>query len=80
MVKNTVAGDRLRSFVERIETLEEEKKAVAEQIKEVKAEAKAEGYDAKILALVLKVRKMDPDERDEQEALLSMYLAALEDL
>lgn len=73
----TVAVDRLRSFIERVERLEEDKAAVMEDIKEVFAEAKGEGYDTKILRQVIRLRKMDRADRQEQEALLDLYLSAL---
>ena len=72
-----VAGERLRSFVERIERLEEEKKALQDDIKEVYAEAKGVGFDVKILRQVIRLRKQDREERQEQEELLDIYLAAL---
>ena len=72
-----VARDQLRAFVERIERLEEEKKTIAEDIKEVYGEAKAMGYDTKILRRVISIRKQDHEERMEQEAVLDTYLAAL---
>ena len=75
--QTTVAAGELRAFVERIETLEEEKKAVAEQIKEVMAEAKGRGYDVKTLRKIVVLRKKDPEERSEEEALLDLYLSAL---
>ena len=71
------APDHLRSFIERIERLEEEKKALGEDIKEVYSEAKANGFDTKIMRQVIRIRKMDQDDRDEQEALLETYLNAL---
>jgi uncharacterized protein (UPF0335 family) len=71
------AKEQLRSIVERIERLEEEKQAIAEDIKEVYAEAKANGYDTKTLRAVVRIRKQDTAERQEQEALLDLYLAAL---
>lgn len=74
---DTVAGERLKLFIERIETLEEDKRAVAAEIKDVYAEAKGEGYDAKIMRQVVRLRKMERHERQEQEALLELYLAAL---
>jgi len=74
------ARDRLRLTVERIERLEEEKKEVSEQIKEVYGEAKAVGYDVKALRTVIKLRKQDRQERQEQEALLEVYLDALGEL
>jgi uncharacterized protein (UPF0335 family) len=72
-----IAGDRLKSFIERIERLEEEKKALQEDIKEVFAEAKGTGFDVKIMRQILKLRKMDKDDVDEQEALLEVYKRAL---
>lgn len=72
-----VAGDRLKSFIERIERLEEEKRVIAEDIKEVFAEAKGTGFDVKTMRQVLKIRRMDANERDEQEMLLDVYLRAL---
>lgn len=74
------ARDKLRLTVERIERLEEEKKEVAEQIKEVYGEAKALGYDTKALRSVVKLRKQDRQEREEQEAILEVYLDALGEL
>jgi uncharacterized protein (UPF0335 family) len=71
------AVDQLRSIVERIERLEEEKAALAEDIKEVYAEAKGNGFDTKILRTVVRLRKQDSSERAEQEALLDLYLNAL---
>ena len=71
------AKDQLKSVVERIERLEEEKAALAEDIKEVYAEAKANGFDTKILRTVIRLRKQDKNERQEQEALLDLYLQAL---
>ncbi|MEM9705417.1 MAG: DUF2312 domain-containing protein [Pseudomonadota bacterium] len=73
----TIAADRLRSFIERVERLEEDKAAVMEDIKQVFAEAKGEGYETKILRQVIRLRKMDRSDRQEQEALLSLYLSAL---
>ncbi len=73
----TIAADRLRSFIERVERLEEDKAAVMNDIKEVFAEAKGEGYDVKTLRQVIKIRKMEKAERQEQEAMLDLYLAAL---
>ncbi len=72
-----VARDQLRSFIERIERLEEEKKTIADDIKDVFGEAKGMGFDTKILKEVIKIRKMDRDERMEREAILDTYLAAL---
>ncbi len=73
----TVAADRLRSFIERVERLEEEKAAILNDTKEIYAEAKGEGYDVKILRQVIRIRKMDRAERQEQEAILDLYLSAL---
>ena len=72
-----IAGDRIRSFIERIEHIEEELKALSEGKKEVFAEAKGEGFDVKVLREILKLRKQDQDERDEQESLLDLYMAAM---
>ena len=71
------AKDQLKAFVERIEKLEEEKKAIADDIKDVYAEAKANGYDTKALRAVIRLRKQDADERAEQEAILETYLHAI---
>ncbi len=71
------AREKLRQTVERIERLEEEKREVAEQIKDVYAEAKAFGYDTKVLRTVIKLRKQDRQEREEQESILDVYLLAL---
>ena len=72
-----VSKGQLRSFIERIERLEEEKAALAADVREVYAEAKANGYDPKIMRQVVRIRKMDGNERAEQEALLDTYMAAL---
>jgi uncharacterized protein (UPF0335 family) len=71
------SDDQLRSIVERIERLEEEKKTIAADIKEVYSEAKGDGFDTKILRKVIALRKKDASERDEEEALLETYLRAL---
>ena len=73
----TVAAGQLKSIIERVERLEEEKKEVADQIKEVYAEAKANGFDAKTIRKVVSLRKMRTEEREEEEALLDLYLSAL---
>jgi uncharacterized protein (UPF0335 family) len=73
----TVHGAQLRSIIERIERLEEEKKEVGEQIKEVYAEAKGNGFDVKILRKVISLRKKSADDRSEEEAMLDLYLQAL---
>jgi uncharacterized protein (UPF0335 family) len=72
-----VAADQLRAFVERIERLEEEKKAISDDIKNVYLEAKGSGYDVKILRKVVSLRKKHAHERMEEEAVLDLYLAAL---
>lgn len=72
-----VSADRLRSFVERIERLEEEKAALASDIREVYSEAKGAGFDVKVLRQVTRLRKLDKTARQEQEALLETYLRAL---
>ena len=72
-----IAGERLKSFIERIERLEEEKAGLAADIKEVFAEAKGTGFDVKIIRQILKIRKMDTQDRREQEDLLTLYLQAL---
>jgi uncharacterized protein (UPF0335 family) len=74
---SAVAAEELKQFVERIERLEEEKKALADDIKEVFSELKGRGYDAAIMRMVLKIRKTDRAERQEQEAILDLYLKAL---
>ena len=74
---NGVARDQLRAFVERIERLEEEKKAIGDDIKSVYSESKGCGFDTKALRRVIALRKLDPDERAEQEAILDTYLVAL---
>ena len=72
-----VAAGQLKSFVERIERLEEEKKGIADDIRDVYAEAKGQGFDTKIMRQVLRLRKKDAAERQEEEALLDLYLHAL---
>ena len=72
-----IAGDRLKSFIERIERLEEEKRVLAEDIKEVYAEAKGTGFDTKIMRQIIRLRKRDQDELDEEESLLEVYMRAL---
>lgn len=72
-----IAGDRLKSFIERIERLNEEKKALAEDISEVFAEAKGTGFDVKVMRQVIKIRAMDKDDLDEQETLLDVYKRAI---
>jgi uncharacterized protein (UPF0335 family) len=77
MDASVVAKDQLLSIVERVERLEEEKKGIADDIKEVFAEAKANGYDTKVLRKVISIRKQDQAEREEQDAILDLYLTAL---
>ena len=72
-----IAGERLKSFVERIERLEEEKQALAADIKEVFAEAKGSGFDTRIMRQIIRLRRMDKDDLDEQETLLDVYKRAL---
>ena len=73
-----IAEDRLRSLIERIERLEEEKKAIAGDIRDIFAEAKSAGFDVKVMREILKLRKMDAADRDEKELLLETYRKALE--
>jgi len=73
-----VPGDRICSFIERIERIDEEMKALSDGKKEVFSEAKGEGFDVKVLKEILRLRKQDKDERDEQETLLDVYLKAME--
>ena len=77
MTKTNFAKDQLKSVVERIERLEEEKAALAADIKEVYAEAKGNGYDVKVLRKVVALRKRDLEERKEEEAILDLYLQAV---
>ncbi len=72
-----IQGDQLKNTVERIERLEEEKKTISDDIKEVYAEAKGNGYDVKVLRKVIALRKRDRDERAEEEALIDLYLQAV---
>jgi len=73
-----IATDRLRSLIERIEKLEEDKKEISTDIREVFAEAKSAGFDVKIMRAILKLRKMDAASRDEQEFLIDTYRKALD--
>ncbi|HKG75086.1 MAG TPA: DUF2312 domain-containing protein [Aestuariivirgaceae bacterium] len=75
--KTSFAKGQLKSLVERIEKMEEEKKAIAGDIKEIYAEAKAHGFDTKVLRKVIGLRKKDLHEREEEEAILDLYLHAL---
>jgi uncharacterized protein (UPF0335 family) len=72
-----IAADRLRSIIERIERLEEEKKALSSDIKDIFAEAKSAGFDVKVLRQVLRIRKQEPAEVEETETLLDLYRRAL---
>ena len=72
-----VTADELRQFVERIERLEMEKKDISDQIKEVKAEARGRGYDVRVLAKLISLRKRDRDDVAEEEAVLELYKEAL---
>jgi uncharacterized protein (UPF0335 family) len=72
-----ISGEHLKSYIERIERLEEEKAALAADIKDVFAEAKGNGFDIKIMRQILKLRKMDKADLDEQESLLDLYKRAL---
>ena len=77
MSEGNVASDQLRLFIERIERLEEEKKGINDDIKDVYLEAKATGYDAKIMRQLIRLRKMEPHDRREMQAILQTYMAAL---
>ena len=72
-----IAAGQLRSFIERIERLEEEKKGIADDIRDVFAEAKGNGFDTKIMRQVIRLRKQEPNERQEAEAILDLYMHAL---
>lgn len=72
-----VAAQELKQFIERIERLEEEKKALADDIKDVFAEMKGRGFDTKVVRQVIRIRKQDHAERQEMEAILELYLSAL---
>ncbi|MEW5683422.1 MAG: DUF2312 domain-containing protein [Pseudomonadota bacterium] len=76
-VLNATAQGQLKSIIERIERLEQEKSEINEQIKEVKAEAKGNGFDVKIIAKVIRLRKQDRAKRQEEEAILDLYLSAI---
>jgi uncharacterized protein (UPF0335 family) len=74
---SSVAADQLTSIIERVERLEEEKAGIAGDIKDVYAEAKANGFDVTVLRAIIRLRKKDHDERQEEEAILELYLQAL---
>lgn len=75
--KGGITGEQLKQYIERIERLEEEKRALAGDVREVYAEAKSNGFEPKIMREVIKLRRLDKAEKDEQEALLDTYLQAL---
>lgn len=77
MAEGNVAADQLRLFIERIERLEEEKKGMSDDIRDVYNEAKSQGYDSKTMRAIVRLRKMEKNARDEAEALLETYKAAL---
>jgi uncharacterized protein (UPF0335 family) len=72
-----IAGDQLRSYIERIERLEEEKAALAADVKEIFSEAKGTGFDVKIMRQIIRLRKLDREDRQEQEELLQLYQHAI---
>jgi uncharacterized protein (UPF0335 family) len=72
-----ITAEQLKSYIERVERLEEEKAAISADVREVFAEAKANGFDVKIMRQVIRLRKLDSQERTEQEAILDLYLRAL---
>lgn len=74
---DNVAADQLRLFIERIERLEEEKKGMADDIRDVYSEAKSQGFDTKTMRAIVRLRKMEKDARDEMDALLETYRVAL---
>ncbi len=77
MAKSGFAKEHLRSFIERVERLEEERTALTADIREVYSEAKGQGFDTKIMRQVVRLRKMETADRQEQEAMLDLYLGAL---
>ncbi|MEP6784803.1 MAG: DUF2312 domain-containing protein [Sphingomonadales bacterium] len=77
MAEATTTDDQLRLFIERIERLEEEKKGIADDIRDVYSEAKGQGYDAKIMRQIVRLRKMSHQDRQEMETILDLYKAAL---
>jgi uncharacterized protein (UPF0335 family) len=77
MAEGSVAAGQLRSLIERIERLEEERQTIAADIREIYAEAKGNGFDTKVMRQVVRIRKQDSAERQEQEAILDLYLHAL---
>jgi uncharacterized protein (UPF0335 family) len=77
MSTETVAADQLRLFIERIERLESEKKGIGDDVKDVYAEAKSNGYDPKIMRMIVRLRRLETHTRQEQDAILETYRAAL---
>ena len=77
MAEGNVAADQLRLFIERVERLEEEKKGIADDVRDVYSEAKGQGYDPKIMRQIVRLRKMQPHDRAEMEAILDVYKSAL---
>ncbi len=73
----SIAADRLRSFVERIERLEEEKAGIQDDIKDIYAEAKGTGFDTKVMRQIIRIRRMDKEDRQEMDSLMELYKAAL---
>ena len=76
-MSNSIAGEELKAFIERIERLEEEKAALAGDLRDVYSEAKANGFDTKIMRKIVSLRRKDHAERQEEEAIMELYLAAL---
>lgn len=74
---SNIAGERLRSVIERIERLEEERKALASDIKDIFSEAKSAGFDVKVIRQLIRIRKLEPADVDEQETLLDVYRRAI---
>ncbi|AZG77002.1 DUF2312 domain-containing protein [Methylocystis rosea] len=77
MTSNAVDGGHLRAFIERIEKLEEEKRAISDDIKDVYAEAKGTGFDPKVMRKIVSIRRLDKHKRQEEEEILDLYLSAL---
>lgn len=75
--ETNVAAEELRAFIERIERLEEEKMTISDDIKDVKSEAKGRGYDTRVINLIVRIRKQDPSERAEVDAITELYMNAL---
>jgi uncharacterized protein (UPF0335 family) len=77
MSEGAVSDDQLRLFIERIERLEEERKGISDDVRDVYSEAKSQGYDSKIMKQIVRLRKMSHDDRQEMEAILDLYKSAL---